>query len=333
MSESAEKSKVPDRPAWRNWLRIAISVILLAVVASQIDLSKTGQLLASARPDLTALAALVALAGRFFAAFRWYLLLHGKNAAVTYPRILRLTFVSNFLGFFLPGSIGVEVTRVYGLSRTTADLALSFSSVVVERALGMIALAAMALVGLALAPPGIPPNFSVLAWLGFGLGLAGSAAIMNPVLRRWFDWPLSPKLMHPIRKRLHKFYACLDDYKAQPVLMFWSIMAAGMATLFRIVPAILCAWALDVDVTFVHLLIFIPIRAFWSQIPISIGGLGLNELGFIVLFGMVGASADQAVSFSLLLYAVTVATSLPGAWFYARGGLAPTRGERFTPQR
>lgn len=55
--------------------------------------------------------------------------------------------------------------------------------------------------------------------------------------------------------------------------------------------------------------------------PVSVSGFGMVEGLYVAFFGLVGLSSTH--SFLLVLVAtlsVLVAT-LPGAWFYAKGGL------------
>ena len=311
--------------------RFALSALLLGGVLSLIDVGETLTALRHARLDFVLLVLGVGLLGRFYAAWRWYILLHGKSPEVTYFRILRLTFVSTFAGFLLPGMIGVELTRVYGLSRTTSDLALTVSSIFVERAFAVAALIVVVLLGFAISPPGLPEDLGLVAWFGLALIAAVSFAVMNPGMRRLIDAPLSLSWLAPVRDLLNRFYACLDDYKDQPRLLAWSVAAAALSPLFRVLPAIFAAWALRLDVSVVHLFILVPMVVFLAQLPISLGGLGMREIGFVSLLGLIGVSPEAAVALSLMLYAAAIIGALPGAWFYARHGLSP-KGQSSVPR-
>lgn len=306
-----------------TWFRFLLSASLLTAVLVQIDFAQTLQVLHDIRVDLALAVLAVGLAGRAYAALRWYLLLHGKNPEVTFWRTLKLTFVSTFAGFLLPGTVGVEATRIYGLSKTTSDVALALASVMVERVFAAAALIALALVALAMSPPGLPPELSQAAWFGIIVLAAGTAAIMTRRVRRLTVLVVSAARLSPVRDRLVRFYDCLDAYSKQPQLLIWSFVAAAISPTFRIVPVIIGAWALGIDISVTYIVIFVPIIVFAAQLPISIGGLGVREIGFVSLFGLVGVPAEIAVALSLLLYAAAVIGSLPGAWFYVREGMSP----------
>lgn len=114
-------------------IRAIISLALFLAVLQRIDFGIVVQVARSLKFGWILSALLLAGAGRLFAASRWYLLLIGKSPLVTFGRVVRLVFVSSFLGMFLPGGVGVEIIRIYGLSKITSDVNLALSSIFVER--------------------------------------------------------------------------------------------------------------------------------------------------------------------------------------------------------
>lgn len=324
MSPEAVPATRPEQP-WRRWwpaVRLVVSAALLAIVFARVDLGSGLERMRRADAGLIVLTLAIGILGRFFAGFRWYLLLRAMGRHVSYLSLVRLTFIGMFLSFLPAGSLAVEIGRIYGLERETDDLAASFASVLVERVLGFAALVLLALTGLALAPPGVPPLLGRLAWVGFALVAAGSIAAMSVSARRLLGRLLSGVGLAPVAVRLDKVYDRLDRMKGEPALFAWSVVAAILNTAFRILPAFLLALALGIDVTIVQLTIIVPIIVFASQVPISVGGLGVREVGFVALLGVIGVPATEAVALSLLLVATILLVSLPGAWFYARYGLS-----------
>ena len=67
-----------------RWLRLCVGIGLLALLLHWVDFGELLTIAAAARLDVMALLPLVLLVDRLMAAFRWYLLVHGKNAAVTF---------------------------------------------------------------------------------------------------------------------------------------------------------------------------------------------------------------------------------------------------------
>ena len=166
-----------------NVARAFVSFAILVAVASRIDLEAVWTIGLGAEVGWILLGVSIALGGRVFAAFRWYVLVHGRNPEARFGRIVRLVFTSSLFGMFMPGMLGVDVIRVYGLSKSTSDLALSFASVLVERLLAMIVLIVLVLIGLLFAPTGLPDVLAHAAWVGLVALLAGSVAILHPSTR------------------------------------------------------------------------------------------------------------------------------------------------------
>ena len=326
-SPQGREGSVPGRlagalHAWWPRIRVLVSVGLLTIVISGVDRERALGVLTSARLELIFLTWVTYLLGRFFAAARWFLLVRAIDPAVRYADLVRLSFIGMFLQFFPAGAIALEVGRVYGLSRTTDDLAGSFASVLAERVFGLLALTILALVGLAFAPPGVPPVLAELAWIGFMVVAVGCMGLTSETVRRTIGSLLAKLGLGGVGDRLRKLYDRLDLMRGSPRLMVLSMVAALLNTAFRIVPAWLVALALGIAVSPLQLFIIVPIIVFATQIPISAGGLGVREVGWVALLGIIGVPAADAIVMSLLLVAIIFVAALPGAWYYARHGLA-----------
>ena len=256
---------------------------------------------------------------RIFSAYRLQVLLRLKNPGISLWTLLRITFTSNFLGQFMPGAVGVEAIRVAGMAKSTSDLALSFSSMVVDRVLGMMALVLLVLLALAVAPQTIDPLIGYLAWIGLGGLFLGSVAVLNTRVRSAFDKLLWSKLLTPVKEGLHKLYGCLDIFKRKPRTIAWAAVLALSFQFIRVGIAPVGAMALRLDTPLVYFFIFVPIITFVQMLPISIGGLGVREASFMYFFSSRGMTSEEAFTLSILIYLFTLISTLPGAWFCVMG--------------
>jgi glycosyltransferase 2 family protein len=301
-------------------LRAAISIGLLAWVISGIDLGAAGGVMRRANLWLVPVIFFLVIAERLLASLRWYLLARG-DPRVTYWRITRLLFTTAFAGFFFPGTVGVELLRVYTLGRGIANIALAFSSVLIERIQALTALAALTLIALVSAPPGMPPEIAPVAWLGLVALVGGTALLMWPPFRA-LTLRLLPVRLGTLRVQLAKVYDCLDLYRQQPGPMALGLLIAFAFQVLRIVQVVVGAWALGIDLPVQYYFAIIPTIIVLTLLPISIAaGLGVREAAFVHLFGLVGMAGDAAFSLSLFVYVISFAAGLPGAWMYARSGL------------
>lgn len=308
-------------PRVKYWMRVCFSIALLALLLFYVDFDGTLMLVANLRSELFIAAFAMAMLNRIISAYRWYVLLYGKNPGVTFGLIIRLSFTSIFLGMFLPGSIGTEAIRVYALSREISDVHLSFTSVLLERLTGLFVLLLIVVVVLNWAPPGIPQTINVLVWLGLAGLVLGSAALMNQRLRTWIDNIFTEHSLLSFQNHVNKIYTCLDTYKRQKMVIAGSIVTAMITQFVRISVVALCGLSLGLDISLIYFAIFVPIIVLIGMLPISIGGLGVAEATFVFLFSLIGVPVEAAFALGLLFLATNIMIVLPGAWFYVRRGI------------
>jgi uncharacterized protein (TIRG00374 family) len=310
----------------RRWLtsrgfRVAFGVGLLALLFSQIDLRAMAATIGGTRVDLLVLVMATILATRLVGAFRWYVLLRTLNQGVSYRGVVRLTFVSDFMGYLTPGSLGVEAIRLYGMSQTTSDPALTATSMLVERLLAFLALIILVLVGLAFELPGTAPEIRPFALLALALLVAALVGLMAAPFRLATLRLLSHPRLVRTNAAARKVYRSLDRYSARPALLAGTFLIAVIFQLLRCATVAVGAMAFGVHLPIWVFIVLVPVIILITLLPISIAGLGVRELGFVYLFGQVGMPAEVALSLSLLLRLFAILLAAPGAWLYVRRGV------------
>jgi uncharacterized protein (TIRG00374 family) len=136
----------------RNALRMVAAIALTAVIIWWAGPANVWRAARGARWSGLATALLLVAFDRTVMAYRAVALLQPVPAAQR-PRvreILRIFFVSTYLGTFLPGSVGGDAVRTYALNRLAVPAADAFASVFLDRLLGIVSLLIMALAGIAL---------------------------------------------------------------------------------------------------------------------------------------------------------------------------------------
>jgi glycosyltransferase 2 family protein len=321
--DSASIQPVPAR--WRG-LRLLGSVVLLGLLLTLVDGDSLWGVIEDARPGLLALMFVAMVGERLFAAWRWWLLLRLNEPRIGYWPVLRVTLISNYVGTFLPGAVGIEVLRVYGLARL-ADLSLALSSVVVERLCGLLALVLMIALGLLLAPIGLPYAVDLMAGLGL-LGLLATAlALVHPWPRQIARKVLARPRLARLRASLVGLERRLDGYLRRPGALLGSLLLGFLFQSLRVLTVLIGAAALGITVDPLLLAVIVPITVLVALAPISLGGLGPREAAYVGLLGLAGVAPTPALVLALLREAMSLATALPGAVLYARGpGGAGARG-------
>ncbi len=298
----------------RRLARIAISIFLMAMLLTIIDLNQLIEVVRFARVDCLLMMLGIMTVARVYGAYRWYVLLKCRDSRVRFLPVLRITFASNFFGMFLPGG-GIEVLRVAGLARSSSDLETSFSSVLVDRFFGLFTLALVVLIGLGIDSSESEPLVQLWAWVCLFILTIALLGILDRRTRIFVDRLLDTELLRPLRKKLEKVYACLDAFRDSPATMAWALILAFGIQFLRVAEILFGAWALNLEPPLISLLIFVPVIVFIQLLPISVGGLGARETAFVYFFGLMGVSTESAFTLSLFIYFGTLFTALPGAWF------------------
>ena len=330
----APDSGVPESPTPRRrskgWaaLRAAVTLSLLGWLLYTIDLRALWALLLSAKALPVLLLLAILFSQRVLGAYRWWILVRCNHPGVRFREIIRIAFASDFAGQFLPGAVGMELLRIIGLSRVTADPAGAFSSVAMDRLLSLAGLAVLVLAALAAAPATLDADGRLaLAGWAFLAGVVGAGIlVMHPRARAAFEALLPGPIARRVESKLQKIYTSLDAYKGRPVLAIWAMLIAVVFQALRVGIFWAGAVALGIQTPFIYFLVFIPIVILVTLLPISVGGFGVREAAFLYLFGQVGMGAEEAVALSLFVQLIVMTSSIPGAWFCITAPRRPADG-------
>jgi len=98
--------------------------------------------------------------------------------------------------------------------------------------------------------------------------------------------------------------------------MFWAVINSIIFQFLAIVNVWFSARAFGDDLTFMSLLVAVPVIVFITSIPFSIGGIGLMEFAYVFTLPLFGASTSLALSTVLLIRAKSILDSVFGGIFY-----------------
>lgn len=301
-------------------LKAGLSFGLLALLLATVGLRGTLEAFrgAEARWLLGALA--LYLIGVPLRAYRWQSLLSTLHVTVPLPRLVSLYFVGTFFNNVLPSGIGGDVVRAYELTKEGVDTALSASTVLADRATGLLVLLAVALVsavfGFRLVSPELALTIVAISLGSFaGIGLLLWKDLWRAVSRRL------PRLRSLLaRKGIEDFYRSLQVYRDRSISR--ALFISLIFNILLIAVNYLIALSVGVRVSLLYFLLFVPLISFSLILPISLSGLGVREGAYILLFGQAGVAAPLALAMSLGFFALNVITGLIGGVIYASQGLS-----------
>jgi uncharacterized protein (TIRG00374 family) len=286
--------------------------------------------LAGADWRLVAIAVLLVFADRALMAYRWVLLLCIIDRAERPPlgEVMRIFFVSTFVGTFLPASIGGDAVRAYRMAQLNVRGSDAVASVFMDRMLGVASILVVAAVGLLLARD-LSGNLAIL------LSLLAAAAACVVTLAVVFSSAAARVLsaalgaMPPsVRQPGDRVLQSIRRYAAYRGRLV-NVLAGSIAVqILRIVQAYFLGLAVAIALPLPTYFAFIPLILLVMLLPITFNGLGTSQAAFVWFFGRAGVPAASAFTLSVLFIALGVVGNLPGGWLYAVGSEAKPRPTR-----
>ena len=297
-------------------LRIVISIALLAVVIAFADWRSVGSVLKTVDLKWVLAGFGLLLLDRVILNSKWQVLLAARNVAMSFWKLLRVQLAANFLGSFLPSTVGVDFVRIAALVRGGHPSGAVIGATLIDRAsmvLGTFLFASATI--LVLSQVAIPPEMSRIVLILTGIGFLICATALLPGVRRWVRLSLLPRLPEKVRGAIHSVADASLAFRHEWGALGWAAITTVITLLLRILFAKCVALSCGVDVKFLDLLLVIPMLWIIVMLPITIGNIGVQDAGYVAVMALIGVSPAVAVSMSIIEHVVARAVSLPGALF------------------
>ncbi len=327
-------ARAEGRPGWRGASLLAAKVIfslgLMAFLFARIPLADLGATLRGVDPGWLAASAALLLASNVLGAWQWQQLLRAVEIRIPFWKVLSYYHVGLFFNNFLPANVGGDFARVLDAARYGPSRAAAFSTVIMDRLLGTLALAGLALVTTLPAfrdfhqVGGLPISAVYLALVGFfALSVAMTWVVFHPASLPVLQRGLARVGLGGFHQALDDLAGRLRDFRDRRGLFARLLGVAIVVQVARIGVHVLVARALGLDLRLQFFFLLVPLLAIAVSLPISLNGIGVREGTGIVLFGLVGVGRAEAFTLQFTVYLVAVAVSLLGGLvFLAR---APRR--------
>lgn len=298
-------------PAWRaSAVRIAGTILSLALLLFLIRAQgwqEFGQVLRRIPAHYFWMALALMFGSRLCVALRWYVLLRSAQVRINFWQCLRLVFMGLFASNFLPTTIGGDLVRMAGAVALRADAGVSAASLVLDRLIGMAGMSSLAPVGLAIilgAIPAQPAGASL--WLVMAGGvLTGLEKLPGAA------W---------VKKKAVRVFASLRHSAAlwlkRPASLLLALAFTFGHMLFTFLVIALLLRGMQQPLPFWWIAGLWSLSYFVTLVPVSINGLGLQELSISLLYtNFGGVSMEAGLALALFMRMLPMLASLPGVLF------------------
>lgn len=301
-------------------LKLVLGIGLLGFIISRIEIRDAVAQIRSASVDYLLLAVFFQLIAKLIWTSRWQTVLKLNDIQRGFWELLGIVHIGLFFNNFLPSSVGGDAIRGYYASNSKAGLAKSYGSLIVERTIGLLALALMVVVAVSYAILGgtLQSSYALLIIAGIG---SVFLFVLGMSLLFWDGWhrlllimvsyfPRVSKILSDISESLKVFRRA--NWASRMLVIISSAALQVVAVCFYL----MCARGLGISTPTVMFFVIIPVAIVIAMLPISLNGLGVRETALIVLLVRQGADETQVGAFALLALAISTAFSLIGGIVY-----------------
>jgi uncharacterized protein (TIRG00374 family) len=306
-------------------LKLLASVGLTAILLRQVNWAQLRQVLVAADPVLVLIGLGITCVNVPVGVARWWLLLRPLTQRPAYASLLRYSLIGNFFNVLVPGGVAGDIIRGLETRKLGLNTDEALGAVITDRVVALVGLVVVAASGMLFCwrqvlAAGLAVHLGAAAAVVLGL----TAALFSRRLGRAFTRFAGPLR---IEARVGGVLASLARYRREFPRTLLAATIAGLASHGLMIASIyVLARALGSGTPdFGYFLVFVPVIALLTALPVTVGGLGIRDAGFVLLFPLVGMEKAHALGTSFLFFVAVLLTALMGgvAYLVPGGAEAP----------
>lgn len=326
--EDRHKTSRPWQRFLWNLVKLVVSLGLLAWLALHIDWADFLDVLRMIPGPILISGFLLFFLAQVLAARRLQILLSTQKVQIRYLVCLRLVFVGLFANNFLPSTVGGDTVKIVALVQAGYGRSVAILSVITDRLINLLVLVLL-----------LPTIFSlseivdleivrVCIWFVGGFVLGGIMLISGGyLLVRHRSSNVSEGnsgLVNRIARLELSIHTVISEWMAQPLIILCALGISVMVVFSGFVAIAIQMAPMGLRFGFIEVTAVFVFVYFVTLVPVSLNGIGVQEVSLVYLLTQLGATSGQATALALLVRMFNIAVSLPGAVFLVtRPGLQP----------
>lgn len=296
-------------------LKIALGLLILWVVMRSIDVGDSFRLVKDANLIYLLLCGGLLNIDRFFMAFKWGLLLNQKKQQdIPFFPLVKSYYLSSIVSSIVPPTVGEDIVRGVSVVRAGVDTESVLSSILMERIFGIFSMVLLVVATLFFFTLRYPQIDRALLY-----GAIILAMIVIIIIVLSFYLPIGRFMQSvPFLKGegrfvslIKKSYSAYREYRHSKKRIIIFVMLSILENCFVVVGIFWIALSINADVKFSDMFLTVPAITLFSKIPITFGGIGIQEGIFVTLLSLIGVSSTHAFTISVLGRLVNIVAVLP----------------------
>ena len=289
------------------WIKVAVSVTLLALIFILLPWAKVWEALQQLPPTAWLGVWAGFIVGHALGVIKWRLFVNAGHGALKGIDAAQCYAAGLFANLCLPSIVGGDVLRMAMAGKFTRRPEAVLWGGVLDRLTDVTALAILVGVGGLLARDALPGWGRQLLTVGIVLSLAFAVVVLPFVLRRPLArWP------RKIRRHVGRSLVAVRQLARRPRT---AMAGLGLSVTIQASFVLLNAWLghhIGVRVPLAVWFLVWPLAKVASLMPISLGGLAVREASLAALLAPFGVPLALGVLASLLWQSVLIAGGLAG---------------------
>jgi len=308
------------------YLRVITSagLIILLVFLLRKDIVDIKRILFACRIDYLLAAIAVFILNVATISWRMKIVFDGENLNLGLLDSIRLNFIGYFFNNFMPTAVGGDIIKAHCASQTNDDKIKSYTSVMMDRIVGLYSFLILAAIPLLLTHGTL--NIPFLAQIIF-IMLIGWALIFYLVTHEEAEAKMERLFLKiklgKLGEKLNLAYKTINGYRNKLGVIIKALLVSILSQCVYFTTIYLFFLSLGSDIDIGRIFLIMPVVSYLSMLP-SIGGLGVREGAMLALFSPIaGKEIAFAVSI-LLLFGLFILSLIGGAAYlywtiYRRG--------------
>ena len=327
--ESGTLSEEKKEGSLNLLIRGAISLILMSLIIWKVDVRSLLDKFIGLNLHLYVTAFLLVLVVQMISARSWLFLLKVKECELKFTELVRVMLMGAFFGTFLPSSAGSDVVNSIFISRMIRGGKIdSMGSLLTVRVTGIFVLLLFSLFGsLALPWETEGRKIFLLAFFLIAAIVSGFIVIRARHLKDLLERLTSSFGGSRLIGFFNRCFTSITEYWKETPTMAIVLLLSVVIQIVRILSVYVIALSIGIEASLYYFVVFIPLISIILMVPISIGGIGVREGGFVFLFSQIGVESGDALSMSLLAFSMHLLLALMGGASYLVTGIQQ-KGER-----
>lgn len=292
-------------------LKIVVSIMLIAVLCANADVEIIINKISELGVGIFVFSFISYLIVVLFSAIKWKLLLSDVSLWI----LIKIMFTAQFYSTILPGQLFGEASKVLYLHKENKSDEEITASVIVDKIIGLISVAFLGVIGMALTRINQLQSFRIFFLVVFIILVLMLLSPRIKILAKWILVIITKlreskiMLLKKIAQVFSKIYETWNEYVKDINTLIIAVFLGVIVQFAGIVQE----YGIGVCLGF-----YVPVyEFFWIYatlsllllLPVSFAGLGVREVSLVGLLGLFGVSKEHAITLSVIM----VSSQLIGA--------------------